>query len=133
MKGPRGATVGAVGAVVLREGSVLLIRRARPPGLGSWTLPGGRTEPGETSVAALVREIREETGLDVVPLRFLAAVRIGSYRILDYLAQPRAGEPAAGDDAAEARFVPTRDLAKLGVTDAVLRVVRLALGQSTPA
>jgi ADP-ribose pyrophosphatase YjhB (NUDIX family) len=116
----------AVGAVVLRGRDVLLIRRGRPPRPGTWTLPGGRVEPGETIAGALAREVREETGLVVRPARFLAAVRVGSYAVLEYLAEATGGEPCAGDDAAEARFVGEGDLAGLGVTDAVRRVIGLA-------
>ena len=56
-----------VGAVIKDEtGRLLLIRRGHEPGAGLWSIPGGRIEPGESDLAALVREVREETGLDVV-------------------------------------------------------------------
>lgn len=123
------ATV-AVGAVVLRAGGVLLVRRANPPRAGFWTLPGGRPERGETHAAALRREIREETGLLVRPVRFLEAVSIPPYAVLDYLAADEGGEPIAGDDALEARFVSIASLADHAVTEAVARVVARAVSRA---
>ena len=65
-----------VGAVVKDEtGRLLLIKRGHEPGVGLWSIPGGRIEPGESDVAALVREVREETGLDVVAGRLLGVVQ----------------------------------------------------------
>jgi ADP-ribose pyrophosphatase YjhB (NUDIX family) len=116
-----------VGAVVVdRAGRVLLVRRGRPPSVGSWTLPGGRIEPGETPEAAVLREVLEETGVAarvVCSLGVVAVAREGfSYAIHEHLLVPVASHatPVAGDDAAEARWVAPDDLAALGVrTDAV--------------
>ena len=114
----------AVGAVVLRGDAVLVVRRRNPPRAGAWTLPGGRVQTGETHAQALAREIREETGLEVSVVRFLEAVAIPPYVVLDYLATDAAGEPIAGDDATEARFVDVAELGEIGVTEAVARIVR---------
>ena len=121
----------AVGAVVVdRAGRVLLVRRARPPGLGDWTIPGGRLESGETHAQAIVREVHEETGLRAHVLCRLGVVVIAreghAYAIHEHLLVPLDdAEPAAGDDAAEARWVDPLDLAALGVrTDAVAVVER---------
>ena len=59
------AEVAAVGAIAIRDGALLLIRRGHAPSRGRWSLPGGRVEPGETAEQALVREVAEETGLVV--------------------------------------------------------------------
>ena len=70
-----GTVIPCVGAVIKDEqGRLLLIKRGHEPGAGLWSLPGGRIEPGETDAEALVREMREETGLEVEPGRLLGSV-----------------------------------------------------------
>ncbi len=104
--------VPAVGVVCLRGREVLLIRRGTAPRIGEWSLPGGRIEPGERTVDAALRELREETGvearilglIDVVDGIFPEAGR--HYVLIDYVAEWVAGEPLAGDDAAAAQFMP---------------------------
>ena len=101
--------VPCVGAVVTDEtGRYLLVRRGREPARGSWSVPGGRVEPGETDAEAVAREVREETGLDVEVLELVGYVERpgpdGSmYAIHDYRCRLTAGsEPGAaraGDDA----------------------------------
>lgn len=113
----------AVGAVVLRGDEVLLVRRKNPPLAGRWTLPGGRPHVGETYEAALRRELREETGLSIRIVRFLEAVAIESWVVLDWLAVDDGGSPIAGDDALDAKFVPVGELDAYEVTDAVARIV----------
>jgi len=109
---------------------VLLIRRGRPPGEGRWSLPGGRVEPGETLAAALIREMREETGLtvEVGALVTVAEVIDAShhYVILDYACRRAGGEIRAGDDAAAAELVPLSQLGARGVTDLVREAVEKA-------
>jgi 8-oxo-dGTP diphosphatase len=115
--------VRCVGAIVLDEtGRLLLVHRGRPPGEGLWSLPGGRVERGETDAEALRRELREETGLDVTPGRFVGtALRPGPegvvYEIHDYAAAVSGGRLAAGDDAADARWCDPDDLVRLRLTD----------------
>jgi 8-oxo-dGTP diphosphatase len=127
----------AVGAFVFDErGRVLLIERGTPPGLGQWTVPGGRVELNEPLHAAVAREVREETGL-VVEVGALALVieRITPpyhYVILDYLARAIGGTLAAGSDARAARFVSDAELAALplteGLGDALARARVVAAG-----
>ena len=113
------APVPAVGVVCLRGDQVLLIRRGKPPMLGSWSLPGGRIEPGERAVDAALRELAEETGvvaeltglIDVVDGIFPESGR--HYVLIDYAARWLSGEPVAGDDALEARFVPLSEVDSL--------------------
>ena len=111
-----------VGAVAVDNDALLLIRRARPPGTGLWSLPGGRVEPGETLAEAVVRELAEETGIEGVCDRFVGWVeRIGTdyhYVILDFrVTVLDAGEPKAGDDADEAAWVPLHEVAELDLVD----------------
>ncbi|MDX2288980.1 MAG: NUDIX domain-containing protein [Hyphomicrobiaceae bacterium] len=116
----------AASAVVLRTAAtggleVLLVRRGRPPLAGVWSLPGGKLEPGETAEQAVLREVREETGLAVrlrgrLGQHGVEAPDGTGWRIAVYLAAADAGDPAAGDDAADAAFVPLARLASLTLT-----------------
>ena len=121
----------AVGVVCLRGDEVLLIRRGQPPLQGDWSLPGGRIEWGERAEDAALRELGEETGVRA-ELLGLAAVVDGlfgpdrHYVLIDYAARWLEGEPAAGDDAAEAAFHPLADLEGLGMWSETVRVIRLA-------
>lgn len=100
--------VPCVGAVVQDgAGRLLLVQRANSPGAGTWTLPGGRVEPGEDDAAAVVREVAEETGLrvDVVTLVGTVERAAGAdsvYVINDYACSLTGGTLAPGDDAADA-------------------------------
>ena len=100
-----------VGAIIKdRAGRLLLIRRRNEPGAGLWSVPGGRVEAGETDQQAVVREVLEETSLAVTCGPLLGAVeRPGLSNavidIRDYEAFVTGGELAAGDDAADARWV----------------------------
>lgn len=111
----------AVGAVALRNGRLLLVRRGRGVAQGRWSLPGGRMEAGETLTAAVAREVAEETGLacEVGGLCGVAERRFpgAHYVILDYWVDLGAGEPVAGDDAAEVRWATASDLGRLALVD----------------
>jgi 8-oxo-dGTP diphosphatase len=129
---PLSAPVPAVGVVCLRGDSVLLIRRGTPPRQGEWSLPGGRIEPGERAVDAALRELREETGveaeitglIDVVDGLFPEAGR--HYVLIDYAARWLSGEPVAGDDAADARFVALDEIEALIDWSETRRIIRMA-------
>lgn len=118
----------AVGGVAVRDGEILLVRRGAAPAAGAWSVPGGRVRFGESLAEAVAREVREETGLEVEAGRFLGWVeRMGDepvpyhYVILDFLATVTgAAEPAAGDDAADARWVPVARLAEYRLVPGLL-------------
>ena len=104
-----------VGAVVIDDERLLLIRRGHGPAAGEWSIPGGRVEQGETLAEAVVRELAEETGITGVCGELVGWVeRLGDdyhYVILDFrVVALDAGQPIAGDDAAEAEWVPLRDI-----------------------
>lgn len=103
-----------VGAVIIQNNEVLLIRRAKAPRKGEWSLPGGGVELGETTETALIREVKEETGLNVTlgdvvdVIDFIDTTPAGHHRfhyiLIDYLAFPVGGTLKAGSDADEAHF-----------------------------
>lgn len=116
----------AAAAVVIREGRVLLIKRAHDPSRGMWAVPGGSVQPGETLQAAAERETREETGLiikagepihvfDLIDREAGGRLRF-HYIIIDLAADYVEGQPLAGDDALEARWVGPDELCRLAVT-----------------
>ena len=112
----------AVGAIVRHDDQLLLVRRARPPAAGRWSVPGGRVEPGELLVEAVVRELAEETGLRGVcgPLIDITERIDESYHyvILDYEATITGDlTPAAGSDAREARWWPLPEVARLALVE----------------
>ncbi len=103
-----------VGAVIVAEGKVLLVRRGNEPLKGRWTLPGGLLEVGETLAEGVVREVREETGLAVEPVELIelmdriqrAGERIQYHYVLaDYLCRVTGGALQAASDADAARWV----------------------------
>jgi ADP-ribose pyrophosphatase YjhB (NUDIX family) len=124
-------TVACVGAVVHdAAGRLLLIRRGQEPSRGLWSLPGGRVEPGETVAAAVVREVREETGLDVRagdPVgRVLIPAGAVDYDVVDVactLLHPDA-VPAAGDDAEAVTFADAATLERLLCTPDLVETLR---------
>ena len=119
MPAPR---IPCVGAIIKDEtGRLLLIQRGHEPETGRWSLPGGRVEPGESDEQAVVRETREETGLRVTCGALVGSVQRPGLSgavldIRDYAATVTGGTLAAGDDAADARWVGQADLAGLPLT-----------------
>ncbi len=116
----------AVGAVVFKDDRVLLVRRANPPAKGIWAIPGGSIRAGETLQCAAEREIREETGVtiracdpvfvfDTIEYDDHGAVKF-HYVIVDLLADYVSGEPRAGDDATDARWITRDELMRLPVS-----------------
>jgi mutator protein MutT len=107
-----------VGAVVVEDGRLLLVRRGRGPAQGEWSVPGGRVEAGETLGEAVVRELAEETGLEGLCGPLLGWVeRIDDdhhFVILDFMVDVLdPGEPVAGDDAAEVAWFPLEEVGEM--------------------
>lgn len=112
--------IAATIAAVIRDGHVLLVRRANPPDAGRWGFPGGKIEQGETIENAAIRELLEETGVRAAPLRVFTAVDVFDrndsgalnrhFILVAVLCRWTSGEPVAGDDALEARWFHLEDL-----------------------
>lgn len=128
----------AVSAVIIRDGEFLIVRRARPPMQGLFTLPGGGVETGESLFDAVRREVREETGLTIEPVG-LAGTRevIGRddtgrvqrhFVILAFAARWIAGEPRLNDELAEARWIRPAGLKDLTTTEGLAEIVAAAFG-----
>jgi 8-oxo-dGTP diphosphatase len=127
----------AVSAAIVRAGQVLVVRRAREPAKGLFSLPGGVVEIGETLTQALVREVREETNLLVEPVA-LAGFRETITRdrdnrverhfvILPFAARWLAGEPVLNEELSEARWLHPDELAPLPTTPGLAEIVATAL------
>jgi len=126
--------VPAVGAIVFRDGAVLLVKRGAEPNRGRWSLPGGSLEIGETVEAGAVRETREETGVDVQPLRVLDVCNFierkdgevrWHYVLIDVLCEYVRGDPFPATDAENARLIPLRELGEYDVVPTALEVLQV--------
>jgi ADP-ribose pyrophosphatase YjhB (NUDIX family) len=126
----------AVSAAIIRDGHVLVARRARGPALGVWTLPGGVVEAGEGLAEALVREVLEETSMTVEPVALAGhrevVVRDGGGRverhfvILCFATRWLDGEPNLNEELGEARWIRPAELAGLNTTDGLAAIVASA-------
>ena len=124
-----------VGGVVIRDGRALLVRRGSEPLKGQWSIPGGTLELGETIAEGVVRELREETGLEVRVVDLIEVFeRIfpGEGRpqyhfvILDYLCEAPNGTPQPGSDVTDVAFATEEELARYHLTPTATRVIRNA-------
>jgi len=111
----------AVSAAIFRDGKVLLVRRARSPAKGFYSLPGGRVEFGESLHQALAREVEEETGLGIEIIGLAgwrevlpATAGAGHYMIMSFAARWTAREPVLNDELDDFRWVAPDALASLG-------------------
>ena len=119
----------AGGIVFDADGRLLLIERANPPSAGSWSIPGGKCRPGESTTQACVREVAEETGLDVVVSRYAGRVeRDGPdgvvFDIVDYVCVVSGGSLRAGDDAVDARWASRAELDGLELAPGLLEALQ---------
>ncbi|MBT5110459.1 MAG: NUDIX hydrolase [Rhodospirillaceae bacterium] len=128
--------IAAVGVVVWRDDKLMLIQRGKEPRRGQWSLPGGMQELGETTRETAVREIREETNLDVEVTHLLDVVDTIShdddgrvrmqYVLIDYAAEWRDRDAIAGSDAMGARWVHPKDLPEYKLWAETLRIIELS-------
>jgi len=129
----------AVGAVVLRDGKILLIKRRYPPSPNLWSIPGGHIEAGEPVLTALFRELEEETSLKASKASLLAIteyIRLRKdysvkyhYVILDYLITDAEGEPVANEESLGIGFFKFEDALKLELTDTTKELIRLIMSE----
>lgn len=122
------------GAIVLHQNQLLLVRRGRAPGEGLWSIPGGKVRAGESIAAAAEREILEETGVTIrageviYHFEYIEHADSGALRyhyvVLDIAGEYLAGEPQAGDDAAEAAWVPLDHLDGLALNESSRRALQ---------
>lgn len=132
-----------MGALILRKDAILLVERGKQPLKGYWSLPGGVLELGEQLGAAVAREVKEETGLDVEPVAVVEIFerimrdKTGKpeyhYVLVDYFCKVKGGEVKAGDDSSNAAWVRRKDLASLKLTEGTLPVIERAFERYTPS
>jgi 8-oxo-dGTP diphosphatase len=126
----------AVSAAIVRDGQVLVVRRARPPANGLFSLPGGVVEPGETLAEAVKREVMEETSITIEPVALAGfretITRDGDNRverhfvILPFASRWIAGEPNLNEELSEVRWVQPAELAGLETTPGLAGIVAMA-------
>ena len=126
----------AVSAAIFRDGRVLIVRRARPPAHGLHSRPGGGVELGETLEEAVIREVREETGLAIAPLApvgFRQAIARDTagrverhFVILPFAARWVAGEIVLNEELAEAHWRKPDEIAGLKTTEGLAEIVTAA-------
>ena len=132
-----------IGGVVIDQGRTMLIRRGNEPLLGQWSIPGGTLELGESLQEGVVRELLEETGIEVRVLDLIEVFdrvfpedgAIGAeakrkprfhFVIADYLCERLGGEPRAGSDVTDVAFAREEELARFHLTETATRVLKKA-------
>ena len=127
----------AVSAAIIRDGKVLVVRRARKPALGIYTLPGGVVEVGETLTHALTREVREETALAIEPVALAGHREVivkdadgrieRHFVILCFASRWVSGEPVLNEELDDARWIDPAELANLRTTEGIAEIVATAV------
>ena len=122
-----------LGAIVWKDGRVLMVQRGNPPRAGIWSLPGGAQHLGETVRDGIHREIAEETGVTIELLGLVDVIDsvlrdpegrvLYHYTIIDFAARWVGGDAVAGDDAADVAWVDPADLHRMDLWDETIRVI----------
>ncbi|MGD0759778.1 MAG: NUDIX hydrolase [Candidatus Sulfotelmatobacter sp.] len=131
-----------VGAIIIENSRVVLVKRSHPPLQGQWSIPGGVLEVGEHVRDAAIREAREETGLTVEPGELLGVfdrvLRDGNgrvqyhYVLVDFLCRRVRGELTAAGDASDARWFTREELSALNLAEDTLEVVHKGFARAVP-
>ncbi len=139
---PKRPMVG-VGALIFDGSRILMAQRGKQPLKGWWSLPGGALEIGELLADAIRREVREETGLEIEPLRvfeiFERIIRDSAgapeyhYVLIDYLCRVTGGSLCAGDDVCRVEWMERRDLSVIQITEGTLGVIDRAFAAQSAA
>ncbi len=129
----------AVSAAIVRDGKVLVVRRARKPALNLYSLPGGGVELGETLHEAVMREVREETALEVEPVALAGEREVivrdahgeveRHFVILCYAARWRGGEPVLNEELDDARWLDPSEIGALRTTEGLADIVAAAMAR----
>jgi ADP-ribose pyrophosphatase YjhB (NUDIX family) len=129
-----------VGAIIIEDGRVLLIKRGKAPLLGEWSIPGGMLELGETLRQGAERETLEETGLTVRATDLLGVFdrivpdetkrTLYHYVLIDFLCQKLSGDVSAAADASDARWFSVEEFAKLSLPEDTRNVLQLGLAKA---
>jgi mutator protein MutT len=135
---PKRPLVG-VGAIIFQRDRILMAQRGKQPLAGWWSLPGGALETGESLHDAVCREVLEETGLEIRPVKLFevferiirdpAGAPEYHYVLIDYLCRVTGGELRPGDDVCRVQWVRRPDLAALQITEGTLEVIERAFRQ----
>lgn len=130
----------AVGAIVLREGKLLLVKRKYPPSPNYWSIPGGHVEPGEPIEKAVIRELEEETSLKASKVKLYAItefIRLNKdlsiryhYVILDYLILDAIGEVKANEESLDIGFFTLNEALKMDVTDTTRELINILMNDN---
>ena len=127
----------AVSAAIIRDGKVVVVRRARKPALGIYTLPGGVVEAGETLTRALTREVCEETALAIEPVALAGHREVivkdadgrieRHFVIMCFASRWVSGEPVLNEELDDARWIDPAELANLRTTEGIAEIVATAV------
>ncbi|HZP71197.1 MAG TPA: NUDIX hydrolase [Pseudolabrys sp.] len=133
----------AVSAAIIRDGKVLIVRRARTPAFNLYTLPGGAVELGESLTDAVIREVREETSLEIEPVALAGHREVimrdrdgrieRHFVILSFASRWRKGEPLLNSELDDARWIEPSELAAYKTTEGLAEIVAAAVAIVTPA